>query len=274
MTKRIGIYNGSLDQLDKIVVSPMSRAFLFSDSIYEVIPFHKSEFIGFQAHIERLERSAAMLDINIDINLCAQEIILLKERSQFPSGYIYYQVSRGIDQKRSHIFSGGIPETFGFAESHKFQQSAIKVKLVPDIRWGRCDIKSTSLLGNTMQMNLAEKDGCSEVIMHRDNILTEGGASNIFLVLDDVIKTPSLDQNILPGITRDQVINTIAELDLKVMETECFVEDLKIANSIWFTSSTKGITEVESISNLETSIKKGHPIFSEVSKRYIEKFLT
>lgn len=274
MTKRIGIYNGSLDQLDKIVVSPMSRAFLFSDSIYEVIPFHKSEFIGFQAHIERLERSAAMLDINIDINLCAQEIILLKERSQFPSGYIYYQVSRGIDQKRSHIFSGGIPETFGFAEPHKFQQLAIKVKLVPDIRWGRCDIKSTSLLGNTMQMNLAEKDGCSEVIMHRDNILTEGGASNIFLVLDDVIKTPSLDQNILPGITRDLVIHTIAELDLKVMETECFVEDLKIANSIWFTSSTKGITEVESISNLETSIKKGHPIFSEVSKRYIEKFLT
>ena len=274
MTKRIGIYNGSLDQLDKIVVSPMSRAFLFSDSIYEVIPFHKSEFIGFQAHIERLERSAAMLDINIDINLCAQEIILLKERSKFPSGYIYYQISRGIDQKRSHIFSGGIPETFGFSESHKFQQSAIKVKLVPDIRWGRCDIKSTSLLGNTMQMNSADKDGCSEVIMHRDNILTEGGASNIFLVLDDVIKTPSLDQNILPGITRDLVIHTIAELDLKVMETECFVEDLKIANSIWFTSSTKGITEVESISNLETSIKRGHPIFSEVSKRYIEKFLT
>jgi len=274
MTKRIGIYNGSLDQLDKILVSPMSRAFLFSDSIYEVIPFHKSEFIGFEAHIERLKRSAAMLDINIDINLCAQEIILLKERSQFPSGYIYYQVSRGIDQKRSHIFSGGIPETFGFAEPHKFQQSAIKVKLVPDIRWGRCDIKSTSLLGNTMQMNSAEKDGCSEVIMHRDNILTEGGASNIFLVLDDAIKTPSLDQNILPGITRDLVINTIAELDLKVIETECFVEDLKIANSIWFTSSTKGITEVESISNLETSIKKGHPIFSEVKKRYIEKFLT
>ena len=53
MTKRIGIYNGSLDQLDKILVSPMSRAFLFSDSIYEVIPFHKSEFIGFEAHIER-----------------------------------------------------------------------------------------------------------------------------------------------------------------------------------------------------------------------------
>ena len=77
MAKRIGIYNGSLDQLDKILVSPMSRAFLFSDSIYEVIPFHKSEFIGFEAHIERLKRSAAMLDINIDINLCAQELSLI-----------------------------------------------------------------------------------------------------------------------------------------------------------------------------------------------------
>ena len=274
MTKRVGIYNGSLKQLDKISVSPMSRAFLFSDSIYEVIPFHKSEFIGFQSHIERLQRSATMLDINIDINLCAEEINLLKERSQFLSGYIYYQVSRGIDEKRSHIFSGGTPETFGFAEPHKFQQSAIKVKLVPDIRWGRCDIKSTSLLGNTMQMNSAEKDGCSEVIMHRDNTLTEGGASNIFLVLDDVIKTPSLDQNILPGITRDLVINMIDELDLKVIETECFVEDLKIANSIWFTSSTKGIVEVESISNLHTSIKKDHPIFSKVSESYIQKFLT
>ena len=274
MTKRVGIYNGSLKQLDKISVSPMSRAFLFSDSIYEVIPFHKSEFIGFQSHIERLQRSATMLDINIDMNLCAEEINLLKERSQFLSGYIYYQVSRGIDEKRSHIFSGGTPETFGFAEPHKFQQLAIKVKLVPDIRWGRCDIKSTSLLGNTMQMNFAEKDGCSEVIMHRDNTLTEGGASNIFLVLDDVIKTPSLDQNILPGITRDLVINMIDELDLKVIETECFVEDLKIANSIWFTSSTKGIVEVESISNLHTSIKKDHPIFSKVSESYIQKFLT
>ena len=274
MTKRVGIYNGSLKQLDKISVSPMSRAFLFSDSIYEVIPFHKSKFIGFQSHIERLQRSTTMLDINIDINLCAEEINLLKERSQFLSGYIYYQVSRGIDEKRSHIFSGGTPETFGFAEPHKFQQLAIKVKLVPDIRWGRCDIKSTSLLGNTMQMNFAEKDGCSEVIMHRDNTLTEGGASNIFLVLDDVIKTPSLDQNILPGITRDLVINTIDELNLKVIETECFVEDLKIANSIWFTSSTKGIVEVESISNLQTSIKKDHPIFSKVSESYIQKFLT
>ena len=65
--------------------------------------FIKANLLGLELHIERLERSAAMLDINIDINLCAQEIILLKERSQFPSGYIYYQVSRGIDQKRSHI---------------------------------------------------------------------------------------------------------------------------------------------------------------------------
>ena len=91
-------------------------------------------------------------------------------------------------------------ETFGYAVEHNFNPQTLQVSVCEDIRWQRCDIKSTSLLGNVLSMNQAKKMDVT-VIMHKANLLTEGGASNIFFATDDCIYTPSLANNILPGIT-------------------------------------------------------------------------
>lgn len=251
MTNKIqGIYQGKLDNLDNIKVSPLSRAYLFSDSLYEVIPFQDKKFIYFQQHIDRLIYSSSELKISINIEQIQKEIIGLLDQSKHKNGYIYYQVSRGIDAIRSHIYDSGIScETFGYLMPLEFKSKPLKVAICNDIRWGRCDIKTTSLLGNVLQMNNASQDDCDEIIMHKDNLLTEGGASNIFFVKDNKIHTPCLSKQILPGITRAILIEIIKENKMPFEEGSYHIDELKDASCIWFTSSTKGVAPVSEVIN-------------------------
>ena len=174
MTKNIkAVYQGSFNDLDSIKISPLSRAFLFSDSIYEVIPFQNNSFICSEEHFERLIYSASQLRIPIDIKHIKNEINHLFKNSNYSNGYIYYQVSRGIDTIRSHIYNSDIQcETFGYLMPLEFSSKPLKVAVCEDIRWGRCDIKTTSLLGNVLQMNIAADQSCDEIIMHDNNIIT------------------------------------------------------------------------------------------------------
>jgi|TARA_B100000902_G_scaffold281018_1_gene266884 D-alanine transaminase len=255
VTKKIqAVYQGCFKNLDEIQVSPMSRAFLFSDSIYEVIPFQNRNLICADEHFKRLSFSASELKINLDVEKVKKEVDHLFKNSLCNDGYIYYQVSRGIDDMRSHLYSPDISnETFGYLTPIKFLSRPLKVAICEDIRWGRCDIKTTSLLGNVMQMNNFQDKNCDEIIMHRNNIITEGGASNIFFVRDKKICTSKLSKNILPGITRNILIKVIKENNLPFEEGDFSIDDLKQASSIWFTSSTKGLASVKEV--LDCNIK-------------------
>ena len=146
--------------------------------------------------------------------------------------------------------------------------------LVEDIRWQRCDIKSTSLLGNVLQMNDAKSAGCKEIIMHKNDELTEGGASNIFFVKDKTIFTPELSPNILPGITRHQVLKIIKDQKLDFEEGSYGIDDLKEASSIWLTSTTKGIVCVEEIVNLETKINSECELFEICKNAFMKKYFS
>jgi D-alanine transaminase len=165
-------------------------------------------------------------------------------------------------------------ETFGYAVEHNFNPQTLKVSVCEDIRWQRCDIKSTSLLGNVLSMNEAKKDGCNEVIMHKANLLTEGGASNIFFATDECIYTPSLANNILPGITRELLIKEIRNLGLNFEEGDYSLQELSNAKSIWLTSSTKGLAQVTEIANLNTNLITNHKLFLECERSFNNKYLT
>ena len=192
------VFNGEYKDLDKIKVSPLSRAYTFSDSVYEVIPFFNENIIAFDKHIKRLSNSCSSLNIDADIEKSANEILHLISSSNLKNGYVYYQISRGVDSLRSHIHNNDLKEeSFGYVVSHSFESKDLKVAICEDIRWQRCDIKSTSLLGNVMSMNDAKNHHCDEVIMHKNNEITEGGASNVFFVLNNIICTPSLSTNCL-----------------------------------------------------------------------------
>ncbi len=274
MEKIHAVYNSRFSNLHEIKISPLSRAYTFSDSVYEVIPFSNSEIIAFDKHILRLEKSCNALDLLLDFKKTTKEILELISISNLKNGYVYYQVSRGVDDIRSHIFSDNLSiETFGYVVEHVFKSQKLKVMLCKDLRWHRCDIKSTSLLGNILSMNNAKKKDCDEVIMHKDNILTEGGASNVFFTDSKTVFTPSLSKNILPGITREILINEIKDAGIEVVEDEFNINDLKKAESIWLTSSTKGLAQVSDIVDLEVDLKEDHPLYLRCNKIFKDKFL-
>ena len=269
------VFNGTFDTLEKIKISPLSRAYTFSDSVYEVIPFHNAKGIAYEKHISRLQNSCNSLSISANIEIISKEITELINKSKFKDGYVYYQVSRGVDQIRSHMFDNNISvETFGYVLEHSFKSQCLKVMLCEDVRWSRCDIKSTSLLGNIMSMNSARNKGCDEVIMYKNDAITEGGASNVFFASDECVYTPSLSANILPGITRELLIQEIKASGIKVEEGDYKIDDLVNAKSIWLTSSTKGLAQVTEIINQKTNIVIDHHLFLECEKIFKNNFLS
>ena len=275
MKKIYAVYNGSFSSLEDIKISPLSRAYTFSDSVYEVIPFYNFIAIAYKKHIYRLQNSCSALGISINIDVISSEIASLIKDSNLKNGYVYYQISRGIEALRSHMYEDSLDvETFGYAVEHNFNPQTLKVSVCEDIRWQRCDIKSTSLLGNVLSMNEAKKDGCNEVIMHKANLITEGGASNIFFATDDCIYSPSLTNNILPGITRDLLIKEIRNLGLNFEEGDYSLDELSNAKSIWLTSSTKGLAQVTEIANLNTNLITNHKLFLECERSFNNKYLS
>ncbi|MFL2710634.1 MAG: D-alanine aminotransferase [SAR86 cluster bacterium] len=269
------VHNGIFNYLNEIKISPLSRAYTFSDSVYEVIPFYNFNIIAFDEHITRLDKSCNSLSFKADIEKIAMEIKQLIKKSNLKNGYVYYQISRGIDPIRSHMFDANIQiETFGYVVEHAFKSKTLKVMLCEDLRWQRCDIKSTSLLGNVMSMNDAKDKGCEEVIMHKNNFITEGGASNIFFVKDNLVMTPALTNNILPGITRELLIKAIKNEGIDVQEGKYTLEDLIDSESMWLTSSTKGLAEVGEVINTKTKLIQGHELFKKCKDVFTKKFFS
>ena len=117
--------------------------------------------------------------------------------------------------------------------------------------------------GNVLSMNEAKDQACDEVIMYKENKITEGGASNVFFIKNNRIFTPSLSSNILPGITRELLISEAAKHEVKIMEQDCSLDDLVKAESVWLTSSTKGLAPVSEIINQNSNLDVSHPLFKK-----------
>lgn len=262
-TDIIGTYNGKIDLVRNLTISPFSRAYTFSDSIYEVIPFYNRNFFYFDKHFTRLSNSLNALAIEINLQKVKDELYELLKHVTYQNGYIYYQISRGTDPIRNHIQVDGLEaETFGYILEHDYKTQELNIKIVDDLRWGRCDIKSTSLLANVMGMNEAKKENCQEIIMHRDGLITEAGASNIFFVIDGIICTPALGNNILPGITREILIELVRSEGMEIREDKFLIDDLLKSQSVWLTSSTKCIAPVRKIVNLDLNLDLNEPIMN------------
>jgi len=163
-------------------------------------------------------------------------------------------------------------ETFGYITPCSFEAKKLSVMICEDTRWGRCDIKSTSLLANVMNMNNARLHDCDEVIMHKDGILTEAGASNLFFIKDHNVFTPALSNNILPGITRSILIDALSDKGIKVIEGDFNYLELKTATSAWLTSSTKGIAPIENIVNIDHSLSLDDSLYISCKEIFDSKF--
>jgi D-alanine transaminase len=251
--------NGDFVNANEAKISPMDRGFLFGDGIYEVIPTYSGKPVGLHLHLERMRAGLKSVGIKYDIDADAWSTIVTELISQKDSASqgVYIHVSRGTDVKRFHAYPDNIsPTVFAYAFDTPSSQNpdsktvkGFNVTTGQDLRWQRCHIKSTSLLGNVMHFQQGQDAGVDEIILYNDrNEITEAAACNVFIVKENEIITPPLDNQLLPGITRRIAIDAINKYtNYIVRESVVLLEDLLNADEVWLTSSSKEIGPVLSI---------------------------
>tara|TARA_X000001036_G_scaffold202216_1_gene189930 strand:+ start:1956 stop:2792 length:837 start_codon:yes stop_codon:yes gene_type:complete len=253
--------NGRILREDKARISPLDRGFTFADGVYEVIPSYNNKRFLFEEHLTRLKKSLNKLFIPCPQVLDELNSILseLHKKNGFKNQLFYIQITRGVQDIRSHEAESEIlPTVFITSQNldlnpyrNNPDKKGLSVRLEEDIRWARCDIKTTGLTGNILSSHDPSKSKVDEIIFHKNGIINEGSKSNVFILIENSILTPSLDQNILPGITRDFIIEKLRGTDLEVLETEVSLDQFRSAEEIWLTSSTKEIQPVQYLDDFE-----------------------
>jgi len=258
----VAFLNGTYQPLEEARISPLDRSFLFGDGIYEVVPSYDGKMVGFGPHIERMENGLAAIGITLDwsqsdwADLCKQLI----EKNGAGNLGIYLHVSRGADTKRFHGFPESVtPTVFAFAfdiapppVADKARAKKYTVSTSRDLRWERCQIKSTALLGNVLHFQQGQDQGNDETLLfNADNQLTEASSCNAYIVKDGVVITPPLDNQLLPGITRHIVLDILRnDGSIKVEERIITLDEVQNADEVWITSSSKEIGAVVEIDGL------------------------
>ncbi|EGW22583.1 D-amino acid aminotransferase [Methylobacter tundripaludum] len=257
--------NGQYLPLADAKVSVMDRGFLFGDGIYEVIPSYSGSLFHFQEHMERLENSLSSIRLANPHDRAQWLEILTPLLDTSLDQYIYLQITRGIDSKRDHSFPENVTPTV-FAMCSNIVplanlDSGVKAISVDDSRWELCNVKATTLLANILLRQQAVEKGCAEAILVKDGYVTEGAASNIFAVIDGILITPPQGSEILPGITRDVILEIARKNNIPYSEDIISLDALKTASEIWLTSSTREIVPVVQLDNETIANGKPGPIW-------------
>lgn len=247
--------NGRFLPVGEASVSPMDRGFLFGDGAYEVIPVYSRRPFRLDEHVARLANTLAAIRLP-DPHSAEQWQAIIRgviERNEWEDQSVYLQVSRGADDKRNHAFPKVMrPTVFLMSEPlvtppEAQRQAGVAAVSAADFRWLRCDLKTVALLANCLLRQHAVDQGCMETILFRDGFLTEGAASNIFVVRDGVILTPPKSHLMLPGITYDVVLELAARHGLAHEVREILEDEVRHADELWMTSSTKEVLPITTL---------------------------
>jgi len=267
--------NGEFMPLEDAKISVLDRGFIFGDGVYEVIPVYSRHPFRLAEHLARLQASldAIRLPNPLDGAKWAELVGKIIAGNPWEDQGVYLQITRGV-AKRDHAFPKGLkPTVFLMASelvtpSADLMKSGAKAIVLPDFRWLRCDIKSTSLLGNCLLRTLAADEGCAEAILVRDGELTEASASNVFVVKNGTVLAPPKSRLILPGITYDVVLeilrgNAIPHEVRPVKEGE-----LRSADEIWVTSSSREVLPITTLDDKPVGSGKPGPVCAKVYALY------
>jgi D-alanine transaminase len=246
--------NGEFMPLEQAKIPVLDRGFIFGDGVYEVIPVYSRRAFRLPGHLARLQ--ASLDAIRID-NPCTNEqwralIERIVAENPWEDQAVYLQVTRGV-AKRDHTFVRGVKPTVFIMSNPLVTPSPEVVSnggaaiVLPDFRWLRCDIKTTSLLGNCMLRTEAAEAGCTEAILVRDGFLTEASASNVFVVKDGTVLAPPKSHLMLPGITYDVVLELLAANGVPHAVRPVSEAELRSADEIWVTSSSREVMAITTL---------------------------
>jgi len=269
--------NGSYMPMSEARVPVLDRGFIFGDGVYEVIPVYARQPFRMDEHLRRLQYSLDGIRlVNPHTNEEWTRLVLgLIDRCPHDDQGLYLQVTRGV-AKRDHAFPKNARPTV-FMMTNVLSTPAPELVAcgaaaitAVDNRWLRCDIKSTALLGNVLMRQLAVDAGAHETVMIRDGWLTEGSASNVFVVRDGVILAPPKSNLILPGTTYDVVLELAQANGMRTEIRPVSEDELRSAEEIWITSATREILAVTRLDGKPVGSGAPGEVFRRMHRAFTE----
>ena len=264
--------NGEFVGRDAARISPFDRGFLYGDGVYEMIACYGGELFRLDDHLARLERSLAEVRMQNPHDRNAWRGLLdeLVERNGSGNMNVYIQVTRGARPERDHRFpSATAPSVFAMcqpANAVPAEQLSVGIAAItlPDSRWARCDIKSTSLMGNVLLRQAAEDAGAHETLLLRDGLAMEFSASSVFVVKDGIVRTPPNSNRILPGVTAIVVKECVRAEKLPLEERDIPEALLHEVDEIWLASTTRELLPVTRLDGKPVGDGKPGPYWRRV----------
>ncbi len=267
--------NGRFMPIEEACVPVLDRGFIFGDGVYEVIPVYSRRPFRLPEHLERLQRS---LDgIRLSNPLSEEEWVRLigklVEINEEADQSLYLQVTRGAARRDLAFPPGAAPTVLMMSNplvtsTPELVESGVAAVSAADNRWLRCNIKAISLLPNVLLGQLAVDAGAAETLLLRDGFLTEGTASNIFVVRDDVLLAPPKDNLVLPGITYDVILELAASASFKTEVRRISEHEVRTAQELWLTSSTKEVLAITHLDSQPVADGKPGPLFRRMHRLY------
>jgi D-alanine transaminase len=273
--------NGDFKKEDEAKVSVFDRGLLFSDSLYEVTTVINGKLIDFNNHMKRLDRSMTELKFkkllnHLDILIFHRKLI---ELNNLKEGMIYLQVTRGVADRSFDMPKDKIePTVLAFTQEKKIIDSesaknGIKVMTLDDMRWKRCDIKTTQLLYASMAKTEATEKGFDDAWMLREGYVTEGSSSNAWIIKGKIIMTRQSDNLILSGITRDVIFKCAKDLGYEVVTKNITLPDAQSAHEAFITSATACVMPVVKINASQIGDGKPGKFVTALREEYIKQAL-
>lgn len=273
--------DGMLVDIGEAKVSIEDRGYLFGDGVYEVIRVYNQRPFYLSAHLERLKRSAAAIKINLPCSLRRIEdtVIELIEKSGLKEAYIYIQLTRG-SARRDHLFPENVDPGMVFYIRAMDAMAPVK-EIKPescithaDERWMNCHVKTTNLLPNLLARQQAAEAGAIEAILCRPGgLVTEGSRSNLFAVIDGKVRTHPITNLILPGITREIVLDILAAKGISFTEEAFMKQELLEASEAWITSTTMEVKPIDAVDSKKLGFLAPGPLCLEIMKAFRVKIL-
>jgi D-alanine transaminase len=273
--------NGEYLPEEEARVSVFDRGFLFADGVYEVTSVLDGKLIDFEGHATRLERSLQELGMGAPMDRAAllevhRELVA---RNGIEEGLVYLQVTRGAADRDFAYPEAEVPQTVvlftqskaGALRDSPAAKRGLKVISIPDIRWGRRDIKTVQLLYPSMGKMAAKAEGCDDAWMVEDGRVTEGTSNNAYIVQGNRIVTRELSNDILHGITRAAVLRFAREAQMQVEERAFTIDEAQAADEAFVTSATTFVTPVVEIDGKPVGAGTPGPVAARLREIYIEE---
>ena len=268
--------NGRVCRADEAAVSPFDRGFLFAHAAYEVTAVFNGRLIDFEGHVARLQRSLTGIDImpawtREGLESLHEELI---RRNELGEGFVYLQVTGGAYGARDFAGPDELkPGVFMFCEARALigekARRGVAAILVEDQRWKRRDFKTTQLLSQALAYREAARGGATSAILHEDGFVTESASANLWVVTKDrTIITRELGHQILPGVTRQRVIDRLEAAGMRVVERAVTLDELKGAAEVFTTAATSLVLPVVSLDQQPVADGRPGPVTRHAQSLY------